>query len=102
MRSKGQISLNFGYHINFNFQYQTLCVFSQIKDRKHIEQNFLFCCQAHAPGVGLAGAEGVKNFSVGICDCAPSTACSSLKLGPTPGPVEFLKKSIWTIKVGKT
>ena len=40
MRSKGQISLNFGYYVNFNFLYQTLCVFSQIKDRKHIEQNF--------------------------------------------------------------
>ena len=36
VRSKGQISLNFGYHVNFNFLYQTLCVFSQIKDRKHI------------------------------------------------------------------
>ena len=35
-RSKGQISLNFGYHVNFNFSYQTLCVF----DRKHIEQSF--------------------------------------------------------------
>ena len=32
VRSKGQISLNFGYHVNFNFLYQTLCVFSQIKD----------------------------------------------------------------------
>ena len=51
MRSKGQISLNFGQHVNFKsmnfgnhvnfiFLYQTLCVFSQIKDRKHIEQNF--------------------------------------------------------------
>ena len=25
------------------------------------------------PGVGLQGAGGVKNFSVGICDGAPST-----------------------------
>ena len=40
VRSKGQISLNFGYHINFNCVYQTLRVFSQIKHRKHIEQNF--------------------------------------------------------------
>ena len=40
MRSKCQISLNFGYHVNFNCLYQTLRVFSQIKDRKHIEQNF--------------------------------------------------------------
>ena len=29
------------------------------------------------PGVGLVGAGGVKNFSVGICDGAPSTARSS-------------------------
>ena len=29
-------------------------------------------------GVGLVGAGGVKNFSVGICDGAPSTARSSL------------------------
>ena len=35
VRSKGQISLNFGYHVNFKeIVYQTLCVFSQIKDRK--------------------------------------------------------------------
>ena len=40
VRSKGQISLNFCYHVNFNFLNQTLRVFSQIKDRKHIEQNF--------------------------------------------------------------
>ena len=39
-RSNGKISLNFGYHVNFNFLYQTLSVFSQIKGRKHIEQNF--------------------------------------------------------------
>ena len=51
--------------------------------------------------MGLGGAEGVKNFSVGICDCAPSTACSSLKLGPTPGPVEFLKKAFGPSKLKK-
>ena len=28
--------------------------------------------------MGLGGAEGVKNFSVGICDGASSTARSSL------------------------
>ena len=28
MRSKGQISLNFGYHVNFNFLYTKLCVCS--------------------------------------------------------------------------
>ena len=35
VRSKGQISSNFGYHVNFKqFLYQTFCVFPQIKDRK--------------------------------------------------------------------
>ena len=54
-RPKGQISLNFNYKVNFKafftfqlqsqiqrFLYQTLCVFSQMKDRKHIEPNFHF------------------------------------------------------------
>ena len=36
-RSKRQISLKCQFQ---RFLYQTLCVFSQIKDRKHIEQNF--------------------------------------------------------------
>ena len=40
VRSKDQISLNLGYHVNFIFLDQTLLEFSQIKDRKHIEQNF--------------------------------------------------------------
>ena len=41
MRLKGKLSLNFGYNVNFkDFLYQTLCVFSQKKDRKHIEHNF--------------------------------------------------------------
>ena len=40
VRSKGQISLNFDYQVNSKFLFQTLCAFLQIKDRKHIEQNF--------------------------------------------------------------
>ena len=36
-RSRGQISLTCQFQ---RFLYQTLCVFSQIKDKKHIEQNF--------------------------------------------------------------
>ena len=35
-----------------------------------------FCCQGHARG-GTSVCWGVKNFSMGICDGAPSTACSS-------------------------
>ena len=54
----------------------SLCVFPQIKDRKHIEQNFHSVARV-MPRVGLVGAEGVKNFSVGICDGAPSTVRSS-------------------------
>ena len=48
-------------------------MFSQIKERKHIEQNFHSVAK-----VMLRGAGGVKNFSVGICDGAPSTVRSSL------------------------
>ena len=51
-------------------------MFSQIKDRKHIEQNFHSVAKV-MPRVGTVGAGGVKNFSVGICDGATSTARSS-------------------------
>ena len=37
VRSKRKISLTCQFQ---RFLYQTLCVFSQIKDRKHIERNF--------------------------------------------------------------
>ena len=56
-----------------------MSVFSQIKDSKHIVQNFQFVAKV-MPQVGLRGAGGVKNFSVGICDGAPSTARSSFIL----------------------
>ena len=72
-RSKGQISLTCQFQ---RFLYQTLCVFSQIKDRKHIEQNFYSVAKV-MPGVGLRGAGGVNNFCLGNCDGAPSTAHSS-------------------------
>ena len=51
-------------------------MFSQIKDSKHIVQNFHSVAMV-MPQMGLRGAGGVKNFSVGICDGAPSTARSS-------------------------
>ena len=59
VKSKGQI-LNFGYHANFNFLYQTLCVFSQIKVRKHIEQNFHSVAGIMPQGWDLVGAGGQK------------------------------------------
>ena len=53
VRSKGQISLNFRYHVNFNYLYRTLRVFSQIKDREHIEQNFHSVARIMGLGRGL-------------------------------------------------
>ena len=38
--SEGQISFNFNYKVNFKDFYGKLCVFSQMKDTKHIRQNF--------------------------------------------------------------
>ena len=39
--SKGQISFNFNYKVNFkDFLFQTLCVFSQMKDTKNIRWVF--------------------------------------------------------------
>ena len=54
-------------------------MFSQIKDQKHIEQNFHSVAKVMPRG-GTAGAGGVKNFSMGICDGAPSTVHSSFIL----------------------
>ena len=76
MRSKCQISINFGYHVNSKFLYQTLCAFLQIKDRKHIEQTFHFVARVMSQGWDLVVLVG-QNFSVGIGDVAPSSAHSS-------------------------
>ena len=57
----------------------SVCVFSQIKDRKYIEHNFHSVAMVMPQGWDL-GVLGVKNFSVGICDGAPSTARSSLQI----------------------
>ena len=58
-------------------------MFSQIKDRKHIEQNFHSVVRV-MPRVGTWGVlGGGKIFSVGICDGAPSTAHSSISITMT-------------------
>ena len=57
--SKGKISFYFSYKVNFkDFLYQSLYVFSQIKDIKHIKQVILFCslCLAQELGLGGVGA----------------------------------------------
>ena len=39
--SKGQISFNFNYKVNFkDFYTKTLCLFSQMKDTEHIRRDF--------------------------------------------------------------
>ena len=43
----------------------SLCVFSHIKDRKHIEQNFHSVARV-IPGVGLVGARGSKTLAWGF------------------------------------
>ena len=60
--------------------YQILCVFLQIKDIKHIEQNSVAWVMFQGRDFGVLGA--VKIFGVGIWDGAPSTAhsCFCLKL----------------------
>ena len=60
MRSKGGISLNFDYHVNSKILYQTLCGFLQIKDRKHIEQNFHFVIGVMPQGLDFGLLVGSK------------------------------------------
>ena len=69
-RSKGQISFTCQFQ---RFLYQTLCVLSHIKIENILNRIFILLPRS-CPGMGLRGAGGVKNFSVGICDGAPSTA----------------------------
>ena len=64
--SKGQISFKFNYKVHFkDFLYQTLCVFSQRKDTKHIRQDFHSDPWVMPQGWdfgALGGAKLVKNF----------------------------------------
>ena len=64
------------FHLQSQFQrfvYQTLFVFTQIKDIKHIDQNFHSVTWVMPQEWDL----GVKNLSMKICNGAPSTARSS-------------------------
>ena len=66
---KGQISLNFSYHVNFkDFLYQTLCVFSQMKDTKKISDGILILSSGSCPRgwtLGHLGSKGVIFFKHG-------------------------------------
>ena len=54
--------------------------------RKYIEQNFDSVAGLMPQGWDL-GVLGVKNFSMGICDGAPSTARSSLSICSEPARI---------------
>ena len=61
--SNGQISFNFNYKVNFkDFLFQTLCVFSQMKDTKHIRQDFysVACVMAQGWNLGHWGCPGAQ------------------------------------------
>ena len=63
--SKDQILFNYKYILKF--LYQTLCMFFQIKDIKHIEQDYCFDAWVmhHVWDMGKqGGAKGVKNGQV--------------------------------------
>ena len=65
-RSKGQMSFNFNYKVNFkDFLYQTLCVFSQMKNTKHVRRDFYSVPWVMLQGCdfgALGGAQGGGNF----------------------------------------
>ena len=61
--SKGQISFNFNYKCQLQrYLYQTLCVFSQMKDTKHIRRDFLSVVWVMPQGSNF-GALGVPRWS---------------------------------------
>ena len=57
-------------------------MFSQIKDRKNIEQNFHSVARILPQGGTWVLGRVKRNFIVGICDGAPSTARSSITFRP--------------------
>ena len=60
MRSKGKISLNFGYHVNFkDFYTKFRCVLTNERYKTY-QTGFVFCRLGHALGVGLGGTEDTQ------------------------------------------
>ena len=61
--SKGQISFNFNYKVNFkDFYTKLVCVLTNERNKTY-QTGFSFCSLGHALGVGLwgaGGAQGVK------------------------------------------
>ena len=64
--SKGQISFNFNYKVNFKDFYPNFVCVLKNERYKTYQTGFLFCRLGHVPGVGLrgtGGARGVKKIS---------------------------------------
>ena len=58
--SKGQISFNFNYKVNFkDFIPNFVCVLTYERYKTY-QTGFLFCHLGHAPGVGLWGTGGPR------------------------------------------
>ena len=58
VRSKGQISSNFGYHVNFKILIPNfVCVLANERYKTN-QTGFSFCQLGHAPGVGRWGCPG--------------------------------------------
>ena len=66
--SKGQISFNFNYKVNFkDFLFQTLCVYSQMKDTKRIRRDFIMS-PGSCPRGETWGCLGAKiKFRPAVC-----------------------------------
>ena len=80
--SKGQISLNFNYIVNVkDFYFQTLCVFSLMKDTKHIRRVFYSAAWVMPYGWDLGVLRGQNQ----ILSC-----CLSVMLS-TPKPLDEIK-----------
>ena len=80
--SKGQISFNFNYQVNFkDFLFQTLCAFSQMKDTKHIRQGFILSPGSCSRG-GTWGYLGAK-----------IKFCPSVMLSP-PKPLDEVQPNL--------
>ena len=65
VRSKGQISLNFSYHVNFKDFIPNFGVLSQMKDTQHIRRDFYSVARVMPKGsdlVALGVPRGSNNF----------------------------------------
>ena len=73
--SKGQITFNFNYNVNFkDFIPNFVCVLTNERYKTY-QTGFSFFCLGHSPGVGLWGAWGaqvVKNYFFQTWSCGIS------------------------------